>query len=418
MVTIPFVLFFIMLIWSIKNKGVICSSTLLLSVYTIISLGSILIDFYNIYKPNICPYIDIQIETVLVYCFLLLTAIIPFLYFKDEKIEHIVCLKNLRIIDLFVYFYAISLLLVIFLTYDDIFRNIILLQTTDNMKMRFRMGDEDIITLSGITEFIYNKWRFWGTASIFLCFYFYYSLAFLKKRLSYNLLILFGSLSCVYDGILHVDRSAITYWMMYFLLCFILFYRFISNHKKKKIKLGIFTIGFLFIAYIMFMNYSRFSSDEGSEYLLSYIGQSFINFSTFYQKLSLSDYSLSNNFPILNSIISPEMTRDKWNLLIEGKTGINTMVFSTFIGDMMAFIGPFYTMLWVIAFSILSFFLIKRNNGKIITVYTLFIFSVLFNVVYLGIFATYYHYANKELVALLWYFLFYQASQKDSVKLI
>ena len=410
MIYIPFIFFLVLLLWSIYQKGMMCSATLLLLFYTLISFGAIMIDILKLYN-HICPYVNIEIETALVYCILLFLSMIPLLDYEDEKIKYILPLKDTKVLDWVVWFYVLSLVLVILATYKDIIHNIILLQTVDNMKMRFRMGDESVVGLSGLPLFLYNKWRFFGTASIYLCFYFFYSITFSKKSWIYNISILFGSMSCIYDGILHVDRSATIYWMMYFMLCFVLFRRFMSSSIQKRMFYSFGTILFAVIAYVIFINISRFS-ESGGDFAISYLGQSYINFSTFYQKLHLAHYSIANNFPFLNSILTPEMTRDSWNLLIEGKTGINTMVFSTFIGDMMAFIGPEYTVLWIVIFALGSFFLLRRRNPSVETVHSLFLFSMLYSVVYLGIFTTFFHYFNKEFMALAIFVIFFISGQK------
>ena len=411
MIAFPFAFFLVLLVWSIKKKGFICSSTLLLFFYCIISFGAILIDYYKVYS-HICPYVNIQTDTGILYCTLLFVTMIPLFTYKEEKIVQITPLKSTKILDYVVYFYVISLFIMILLTYQDVFRNILLLQMVDNMKMRFRMGDEDIVTLKGFSLFLYNKWRFFGTASIYLCFYYFYSIVFQKKSWVYNTCVLIGSMSCIYDGMLHVDRSSTTYWMMYFFLCFVLFYRFMEKTTQKKMTwiLGSFVL--IVVLYMIFINNSRFTSGEGNDFLISYLGQSYINFATFYQKLHLTEFSLANNFPLINSLVSPEMTRDEWNLIVESQTGINTMVFSTFIGDMMAFIGTYYTILWVIGFFFISRILLKRKCTTTTTVHSLFLFSMLYSVVYLGIFATYFHYYNKELCALAMFMIFYSSRNK------
>lgn len=413
MIAVPFIFFCFLFLLYVKKAGFKSISTLLIGVYLTISFFAILIDRMNLYS-NICPYVDIHIESALIFCGLLYITILPFLKAKDNKISKINPCTYTKWIDLLVYFYFYSLIIIILLTYQDLIRNIILLGANENLKADFRFGREEVLHLSGFPLMIYQRLRFFSSSSLMLLFVFFYALAFWKKKTKYYIIIFIGSLGCIYDSILYIDRSAIVYWMMFFILCAGFFYRFLQDKQKKIIKIvGLIALG-LISCYVIYVNISRFSNHDISagEFIISYLGQSYINFSLFIQELELPNYTSIHVFPFTNHLIYPEYRGEDWYLYVQNKTGIFIMCFSTFIGEFISNMGLFNTIIWCIAFSLISFHLLKRKNINEITSSQLFLLFALVCMPYLGILVSFYHIYAREIGALIFYIVFKFSERK------
>lgn len=415
MIAVPFIFFGYLFFKYIKKTGLRSIPTLLTGVYMTISFFAILIDRMNLYS-DICPYVDINIESALIFCGLLYITIVPFLKVNDNKISKIRPCTTTKWIDLLVYFYFYSFIIIVLLTYQDLLRNILLLGANENLKADFRFGREEVVHLNGVPLMIYQRLRFFSSSSLMLLFIFFYTLAFWKKKTRYYICIFIGSLGCIYDSVLNIDRSAVIYWMMFFILCACFFYRFLQEKQKKTIKiLGLITLG-LVLCYAIYINIARFSNVELSadEYIISYLGQSYINFSLFIQELNLPKYTTLHVFPFTTRLINPDLISTDWYMYIQNKTGIFIMCFSTFIGEFISDMGLINTIIWCIAFSFISFRLLKRKQINEITSSQLFLLFALVCMPYLGIMVSYYHIYAREIGALLFYIVFRVSEHKKA----
>lgn len=413
MIALPFIYFLMFFVYIYRQRKFYSVSTFLIGIYMLISFGSILIDRLNAYS-GICPKVDINLFSSILYCTLLTFCFIPFIKFHDEKIKEVKLCKKEYIISAIVYFYFILFVLFLVLVYKDLVRNMILLQINDNLKADFRFGREDVVSLTGFSLFLYHKIRIFSSSSMYLLFFFFYSISYLRKPVWYYFIILLGSSLCIVDSLLHLDRSAILYWFLEFMLCGIFFFRFLSKKKKRVISvilIFLLVIGFIYFIYI---NVSRFSDTNiGSDnQMVSYFGQSYINFCNFFQNLNLPDHSIVNTLPFTNYLIHPDFLSEDWYSYVQLKTGINIMVFSTFLGDIMSGVGLFWTIIYVFVFCFLSKLLLFRTNKTQIEVHQLFLFFILLNTVFLGIFTTFYHIWGRELCAIVIYILLCYSDKK------
>lgn len=406
MIAIPFVYFFCWLTYIYRKRGLFSVSTLLIGMYALISLGSILIDWSNAYS-SICPKVDIEFYSPIVYCGLLTLCFFPFVNFRDDRIRSIRPCKKTYIINLIVYFYFVLFVVFFILTYKDLVRNIGLIQINENLKADFRFGREDVVSLTGISKVLYDKIRLFTSSSMFLLFFFFYSLCFLRRKWWFYLMILLGSCSCIVDSLLHLDRSAIMYWFMEFLLFGVFFRKFMPEKIKHRIYLILIVLLILGSGYFIYINIARFSNTEidSDSQMISYIGQSYINFCNFLQNLNLNEHSFVNTLPFINHIIYPNFTGEDWYGLVQLRTGINIMVFSTFLGDIMSGIGFGGVFVYAIIFSIISKLVIQKNSPKIITPHHLFMYFILLDTAYLGLFTTFYHIYAREICAIFLYLI-------------
>lgn len=413
MVAVPFIYFSILLLYVVKKRTFFCVASLLLLVYVIISFFSIVIEETNAYD-NTCPNVKVTLIPTILYCVLLTIAITPFLAFHDEKIKNIGQIRDSKYINFVVYVFFMIFVLLIVLTGEDIIRNQMLLSVNENLKADIRLGRVDAVSLSGFSLQIAQKCRLFSSASLLLLPIFFYSLCFWKKKWYYNMAIFIGSMSTIPAALLQLDRSRIVYWGMVFVASFAFFYKFLPQKKKKIISIiGLVFLSFI-VLYIGYMNLMRFSnkSYESDHYLISYLGQSFLNFCTNYERINLHEYSIVGAFPILNKLLGGEDLLYWYDFVSRTHRGLFIMNFSTFLGEFISEIGVLFTILWTIGFNRIAVLFLKHKNQENISFFKMNIFFVLLLVPYCGIFAHYFHEAFLNLATLGFVWAVYISSKK------
>lgn len=404
MIAIPFVFFLYLFVKYYKKNGLYSISTGLLGIYTVLSFFAILIDLTDSYS-RICPYIDISIESPILFCGLLYLVMHPFLNVRETDIISVTSVKKYTYIDALVYLYFFVFIGIVLLTYQDLFRNLQLLALNDNLKADFRFGREEVLSITGFKLYLYNRLRILSFGSLNLVFLLFYTLAYRKKSWKYYVALILGSLTSAYDGIVHIDRSTVVYWGMVFILCTLLFYKKLNDSNKTFIKYILGVFGGLLLVYVAFINIMRFSSGDmhSDNYFISYLGQSYINFCTFVQELELPEYSTIHVFPVLNNIVNHEYHSEDWQMFVEWKTGIFIMCFSTFVGEFISNMGIWWTILWCVVFSFICRRLLRREYSGEIKLSQYYLLFALLCMPYLGVFASYYHVPAREYTALLFY---------------
>lgn len=415
MVTIPFIYFSILWIHIVRTRTVFCIASLLLFVYMIISFFSIIIVETNGYDDT-CPYVKVQFAPTLLYCGLMTLVISPFLAFHDERIKMIGTVEESKYVDWLVYLYFFTFILLIVLTGKDIVRNQMLLSVNANLKGDIRFGREDLITsVSGTLLFIATKLSAFSRGSALILPVFFYSLCFWRKKIYYHFFILIGSTSAILSSLLSLDRSGVVYWLMIFIACFIFFYKFIPKKKKKVINILLTGFTSVVILYVIYMNTMRNSGEMEIHNLISYIGQSFLNFCTNYERLHLNDYSIAGVFPVLNKHVFGGEDLIYWyDYVARTHKGLFIMNFSTWAGEFLSEIGIFFTCLWAVVFNFISSNFLKRYNQEYVSFFKLIAFFLLLLVPYCGIFVHFYHNSNVNIVAFFILIIVYKSSKRSN----
>lgn len=413
MVAIPFIYFSILLLYVVKKRTFFCVASLLLFVYVIISFFSIVIEKTNAYDAT-CPYVEVGLLPAILYCVLLTIAISPFLAFHDEKIKSVGQIRESKYINYVVFFFFMIFIILIVFTGKDIIRNQILLGANENLKADIRFGRIEAVSLSGMPLEIIRRCRHFSSASLLLIPIFFYSLCFWKKRWYYNMIILIGSMSTVPAALLQLDRSRVVYWGMVFAACFVFFYKFLPRKQKKIIIFSGLVFLSLVFFYVFYMNVMRYSNStyESDHYIISYLGQSFLNFCTNYERINLQEYSIVGSFPILNKLLGGEDLLYWYDYVSRTHRGLFIMNFSTFLGEFLSEIGVFFTILWTVCFNRIAVLLLRHKNKEDISFFKMNIFFVLLLIPYCGIFVHYFHDAFLNLATLGFVWAVYSSSKK------
>ncbi|MBR6123604.1 oligosaccharide repeat unit polymerase, partial [Candidatus Saccharibacteria bacterium] len=353
---------------------------MLVFVYTIISLGAIVIDAFDFYG-YICPRINFTFEATLYYCVTLLLTMVPFYFFQDEKIQRVEVIRKLKVTDCIVCVHFVAFFLLAIFLYKDIIRNQAMLALDPNMKHHFRFGYEAYFTYRGAFAPIIKFLRNLSAGSINLLFLFFYYTCIAKRSKKFCIITLIGSMCILWDSLLILDRSKFVYWAMTFVACYVFFKDSMDERLKEGIKKFLCAAEFLITIYVLFMNMARFSNgtENGITNFFSYIGQSFINFCTFYEKIELQNYSIHGIFPILNHFF-PTSDYNTWYRMTESSFGVFSMCFSTFVGEMISEIGKAFTLIWTACFGMFGLMLVKRRKNEYITLPKLFGVLLLYNV--------------------------------------
>src|SRR5690606_39198819 len=173
---------------------------------------------------------------------------------------------------------------------------------------------------------------------------FFYAYAFIKKELLLKYMLLISSLSAVYLGLLVGGRTNLMYWILSFIFCLVLFWPHFTPSKKRLITIvSLVTLGLL-LSYMIYVTIERAligHSGETGNFLLSYAGQSYLNFCYFFENLNNHEYTIQRILPITSSIFSGDFNLNEYRDTVFYKTGMNIGIFYTFLGDIYVDLGIF-----------------------------------------------------------------------------
>lgn len=407
MITVPFIYFTLLLVYIIQKNKTFDVSAGLISIYIFTSFFAILLDKLDLYN-NLVPKIEIHFLPTLLFCLLLTITIYPFYKFRSSKIENIVIANNQKLFTYIVYLYfGVFILFLVFYSKVILFR--LVFGDFGQMRTELMRGDLDnsLITFTGIKKIIATALNFLAEGSLIMILFFFYSLTFLKKSKLFNLIIIIGSFSVILLGILGIDRSKTTYWITVFYLMVVFFRPFMDKTQKKTIFKIFIVFGSLFVLYLAAVTISRFGDDDAGVFssIIIYAGQPFINYCNFFDNLE-PIISFHRLFPGFYQLFmdSEELGLLEWSSYVNIKTGITINVFATFIGELMAYIGKFGTIIYCLFYYKISSLILKRKNLAILSFHQMIHFYILVLVPLLGL-ATYYYSAHTRTISATFFVL-------------
>lgn len=396
MIAVPFIYFSCLFVFIYKKKGFDLSAYLVL-IYVLISFFAILIDVNNL-RTIYNRYYTISIEASVVYCFLLTMIIYPFYQINFKKINFIK-LEGIKLFDKIVYLYFTSFLLLLITSFSNLKK----ILTGDLGELRTMVYNGEVVVQNNSLGPLSILINLLSMFSIIMLLFYFYSICFLNKSKKYNAMILLSSLSIIIIGILGIDRSKTFYWMITYGAMVVLFWRYMKVKQRKQIKLITIILVSLLATYFLAMTISRFGErDQGTEGgIISYAGQSYINFCMFYDTIVYPEFSLQRIFPVIyhffvdNGIENSQDLNDE----IGRKTGTFIGVFSTFAGDIMVASGKIATFLYCFVYFIIANQLLSFKK-RIIYFHDLIFLFLLLLVPLLGIFVHFYSNYHRMMVVI------------------
>ena len=381
-------------------------------IFAVSGLFSVLIDI-NRYRAYGTDNYEISIEAAALYCILLTLCILSLAkcnIFNRIQIEPV---RNVKLLKLLSVVSIIWFLLTVFFSWD---RFLFILMSGDMAEIRGDLykgiaEDSWMLSLPGPVRFVFALINMLFGCPWVLIFLGFYSMIGNRVPLLYSYFFLIASLSGPYNGILGVDRSSSAYWIMSAVTLFVLFRNQLPSKVKKQLSvLGLVALVGV-IAYLAAMTIARFGERDSNGgalgSLISYFGQSYINFCYFFDEYDLPYHHFGIVFPFTSEYIfgvpsggvniQQEMT---W--LSHKETG----VFYTFIGHMIIGIGQFWAIIMTLVYSFFSFKTLgninRRKKTDIMSLYLYFAFA---SVVLLGIFVHYYAGPAKSFSLVAMYFV-------------
>ena len=412
MTYIPFVYFGCLSIFLYQRHKQIDIATIVSLVFAVSGLFSVLIDI-NGYRSYDTYKYEISIVPAALYCILLTLCILPLAkcnIFNRIQIEPV---RNVKLLKLLSVVSIIWFLLTVFFSWD---RFLFILMSGDMAEIRGDLykgiaEDSWMLSLPGPIRFTFSLLNLLFGCPWVLIFLGFYSMIGNRVPLLYSYFFLIASLSGPYNGILGVDRSSSAYWIMSAVTLFVLFRNQLPSKVKKQLSvLGLVALVGV-IAYLAAMTIARFGERDSNGgalgSLISYFGQSYINFCYFFDEYDLPYHHFGIVFPFTSEYIfgvpsggvniQQEMT---W--LSHKETG----VFYTFIGHMIIGIGQFWAIIMTLVYSFFSFKTLGNiNRRKKIDIMSLYLYFAFASVVLLGIFTHYYAGPAKSFSLVAMYFV-------------
>lgn len=369
---------------------------LIMLMYTINSFLSIFVDKYNMLGLNYHP----SLLSTIVYCGLLTLCWLPFSRYSNQNINKVKAISNTKALKIVAWVSFLWFVIYLYLSKDTLQ---LVLTGGDMLALRGVIYKGESINVGqGLPVYLHIPFTL--ANCLFGCSWIFIFLAFFSKFIQklpnkYFLLFLLTSLSGPLAGIVGVDRSKTTYWIISMVINFLFFSKFMTRKQRTWVMsvLAIFvTGGLIYIANLTTARFDDYDSVAGLSGsfsgILVYLGQSYINFCYFFDTFSPPYHTLAIIFPSFfyfvlgDDLVGGTVLQAHWDLL----TGYSTGVFYTFMGHIMIFAGFFVLVVFCVLYSTISNSILKRNVLKGGTLHSLFMYQALASVMALGLFGHYY----------------------------
>ena len=307
---------------------------------------------------------------------LMLIASLPVLKYEERSL---IQRPTLSLINLLVYIYVVSTLLVLPYILVDVKDGIILILTTDT-------GGDELYQEYRNYGVVEREWSLYNIFKIFFNFFrdfgvllfFYY--ATLKEKKDWLLITMgIAIIVSMLESLAHGLRTSITMKLLAVLFTYFLFRTKLPRQVNKIMKIiGGYLLGFVLL-YIIIVNYSRYSEGSYGNYqLLNYSGQANLYFNKYALDAGGIRYG-DRTFAMFKSWLPfDNVPRD----FLECREKYPNMRFddsrfSTFIGDFALDFGPVGAAILIIFFSLIFLRLTKGRKNTILFHQLILIFFVM-----------------------------------------
>lgn len=250
--------------------------------------------------------------------------------------------------------------------------------------------------------------------SIMMIPFFMYGITHLKLSKTFKYGLLISSFSLLVLGMSYVDRSKVFFYIIIFGLSFVIFKSYFTKSQKKKLFIPA-AIGLgLLLTYLLFVTNQRFGDGSYAEdSIISYAGQSFLNFCKFYESYTPLKENYHLFFPVTYYFFI-----DGYNGMVGvgeevfWATGLFINVFYTFLGSVLVDSGKMGMVIFAIIIFLFEIIIIHTYRGRIIKFSTILLLYIVAIIPTTGIIAYYYSEPIKSIGLYLWLFLIFIMSKK------
>lgn len=407
MIFVPAIYFSVLSLLIYLKKKYIDLSILASMMYAISGFLSILIDYNDLRSYDTSDY-EITFSACFTYCLLLTLCILPISLYNSKKTK----LGSLPQFNLLKVVSVISLIWFIS-TFVFSFSFLLKILTGDMAMARAAAYEGELVPwMSILPEGIRLFFALFNI--LFSCFWILMFLSFYLFQFEhipkkYPFFFFISSLSSPLNGVLGADRSAAAYWMISLIVCFIIFRENIPLKVKRKLYYFVFVIILLLIVYLTLMTVSRFGDGSNAAFdsLITYLGQSYINFCFFFDNYKVPYQNWAFLFPFTYYYIL-DLPAGTVSVITEMSilTGYNSNIFPTFMGQLIIALGQFTALLFVIFYILIfncrMFKIRKKKNFNVLNLYEYIFFS---SIVFLGPFVYYYSNVGILISVIFFYFI-------------
>lgn len=365
MIAIP-LLFFLFFFLHVYQKNGFDVAAFIIGLYVITSFFGLIL-FNQDYEYLYGNYSEFEVSLIpaLIYCLMIGICITPVVSYNSNKNRKISVIKNKKMFNFITNIYfAVFVALIVIFAEDILFR----LLFGDLGELRDMQYAGELLNaqdkFSGPLRFVSTIFTLLGDGAYFMLVFFFYSLSALDNSNIKNISILISSLSPVVLGIVNIDRSKATFWIILFIMSFIMFRPYIPEGKRHFFRRITIVVMVALLLYLGSVTISRFGDMEGgtSGGLLSYIGQPFINFCEIWNKVYDQNIHTQRLFPLTNFLLGNDTSALIDEIMsMYYKTGVHLNVFFSFVGMFLVDFGH----LGAIFIPLMIFFLSQSVINKI-----------------------------------------------------
>ena len=429
MVYIPFIYFSLFAFFLYKrNQNKINVPVYIALIFSISGLFSILMDIFGLRNVDTYNY-NISIEATLTYCICITFGLIPIALYTRKKME--LCpiqQNNINLLKNVSWFASIFTIFYFVMSLPDLLR--VLTGNMGEMRTYLYRGFRVLLWYEKLSPSI----RYPITLSkfligepwimIFLGFY----LRLIQKLPSkyFNMLFL-ASLIGPIDGIMGIDRSKVTYWLISLIGCFIFFRPYMGTLEKKKyLKYGFYIIS-LFTVYLSIMTLSRFGDNNtgnglggSTGSLIYYFGQSFINFCYFFDTYEPSIFNPSVIAPFTTEYLlgTGYGVGTHFQEYLKGVSGIEFGVFYTYLGTIYIALGRVFVFLYSIIVCLVAMIILRNNGRTYLSLHKSYAYMMFATIPMLGLFIHHYMYPEATFAVVSFYIITSMVSYSNKKKQI
>ena len=393
----PLVYFIVLLFLFYRKSRRFDMSCFIVCIYIVTSLFSIINESAGLRYGDSVGY-TVSLEASIAYCALLTICIIPIRIASVNHCVTIAPVRNVKAIKAVSWVGVVYFCVFIVLASGSIFNAL----TGDMQSMRADVynatSNQDwMLSLPAVVRIPCSFLNlFFGCPWILLLLAFY---CYIDRSLprKYCFFLVLASLIDPLNGIVGLDRSKITYWLVSFVACYILLNKQLTKQQKKLIKRLSFLIVLGFVLYLSAMTIQRFADKSsgaitGTEVgIITYLGEPYVNFCYFYDNYTPVFPSLEKVFPFTyDYILNLGSGSTVYNSMVYDRTGVYLGVFYTYIGDILISAGKSVAIVYCIVFSLLCLILSSRNKHSQWDINCFFIHLAFSSVLFLGMFTHYY----------------------------
>lgn len=410
MIFVPFVFFGVILTSLLWNRRRFDLASYVTSLYVIISFFAILSDYLGLRCHDTVNY-DISFEATFVYCSLLGFLLIPIIRYTKGSAIRLMPVENQTLLKIL----SVCSFVFFCITLFGSVNSLIGVLSGDMAALRSAVyaGEEEKAWYSTL-PFVLKQPVIVGNICFgnfwVMQFLSFFSLLIQKMEKKYAVFFFIASLLGPLWGILNVDRSRVTYWIIA-LIANYFFFEINLTRKQKKVFIVVSSvcICFLFV-YLSMMTEARFgersygdgiSGEMGG--VITYLGQSFVNFSFFYDSFENNEPTLAVIFPFIYKYVFGEFGS---GVAIQSYLTLNYHlqfgVFYTFLGLILVAAGKLWMFVYVSILTLIGFSFFRqgtRENDSLIKNYLFMAYS---SIMFLGLFGGYYTGYTVTFSLVLW----------------